>query len=139
MTAGTVYALGGSLAPVDFLPGIPIALFVTAILWINEFPDFEADQATGKYNLVVVLGKKQARWGYLALIAGAFGAVVLGVVAGWLPPTALLMLLTVPLAAYAIVMLFRHYRERVLIKANATTIVLHLASGLLLALGLFLT
>jgi 1,4-dihydroxy-2-naphthoate octaprenyltransferase len=137
MTAGTVYTLTGTLAAVDFLPGLPLGLLVTAILWINQFPDYEADRDTGKHNLVVVLGRRNARWGYLALMVGAFAAVLVGVVAGWLPAGALLMLLALPIAFYTTRTLFRHYNERSLIKANSYTIVLHLVAGLLLAAGLF--
>ena len=138
MTAGAVYTLTGTLAPVDFLPGLPIGLLVTAILWINQYPDYEADRATGKHNLVVVLGLRKARWGYLALMAGSFAIVLAGVAAGWLPLGALLMLLALPIAVHTTRTLFRHYNERSLIQANAYTIVLHLVAGLLLAAGIFI-
>ena len=57
-TAGTVYALTGQSPLSSFLIGIPIGLLTVLILWINQFPDEEADKATGQNNLVVVLGKK---------------------------------------------------------------------------------
>jgi hypothetical protein len=41
-----------------------------------------------------------------------------------------------PLAAYAILVLFRRYTDRSLIKANSSTILLHLVVGLLLIAGL---
>jgi 1,4-dihydroxy-2-naphthoate octaprenyltransferase len=69
-TAGTVYALTGQVSLVDFLIGVPIGLLTTAILWINQFPDEQADRQAGKINLVVVLGARRARWGYL--LAGGF-------------------------------------------------------------------
>ena len=138
MTAGTVFALTGSLSWIDFFVGLPIGLLTTAILWINQFPDMEADALTGKHNLVVVLGKEKARWGYVLLIAAAFGSALLGVLLGYLPLTALLMLAGLPLAVYATRILFRHYGDRSLIKANSTTILLHMVSGLLLAVGLFI-
>jgi 1,4-dihydroxy-2-naphthoate octaprenyltransferase len=87
----------------------------------------------------VVLGKEKARWGYLALLAGAFLAVLVGVGAEWLPVGALLMWLALPIGIFTTRTLFRHYNERSLIRANAYTILLHLAAGTLLALGLFLT
>jgi 1,4-dihydroxy-2-naphthoate octaprenyltransferase len=60
--AGTVYALTGRVSWNDFLVGIPVGLLTAAILWINQFPDIEADRETGKYNLVVMLGRERARW-----------------------------------------------------------------------------
>lgn len=47
------------------------------------------------------------------------------------------MLVSLPLATYATLLLFRHYADRCLIRANALTIQLHLLAGLLLAAGLF--
>jgi 1,4-dihydroxy-2-naphthoate octaprenyltransferase len=139
MVAGTSYALTGDLAPVDFLVGAPIGLLTTAILWINQFPDAAADARTGKINLVVVLGKQRARWGFLALMLGSFGIVILGVLADLLPQGALLAVAGLPLAAYTTRILFRHYADRSLIKANSLTIQLHLLAGILLAAGLWLS
>jgi 1,4-dihydroxy-2-naphthoate polyprenyltransferase len=138
MVAGTVFALTGQLSWLDFFVGLPIGLLTTAILWINQFPDMEADAQTGKLNLVVMLGKQRARWGYVLLLVAAFGSTLLGVLLGYLPYTALLMLAGLPLAVYATRILFRHYEDRTLIKANSTTILLHMVSGMLLAVGLFM-
>ena len=139
LTAGTVFALTGSLSWLDFFIGLPIGLLTTAILWINQFPDAASDAAAGKINLVVVLGNRRARWGYLLIVAAAFLSVLAGVIADVLPPVALLMWAAIPLAVYATLILFRSYNQRSLIKANASTILLHLVSGLLMAAGLFLS
>jgi 1,4-dihydroxy-2-naphthoate octaprenyltransferase len=136
MTAGAVFALTGRLTWQDFFIGLPIGLFTTAILWINQFPDMEADARSGKINLVVLLGKERARWGYVLLMAIAFGSVLVGVLSGVLPTAALLMLVALPLAVSAINILFRHYNDRSLVKANSSTIMLQLVGGLLLAAGI---
>jgi 1,4-dihydroxy-2-naphthoate octaprenyltransferase len=137
MVAGTVYALTGTFAPVDLLVGLPIGLLITAVLWINQFPDLASDRATGKINLVVVLGKERARWGYLLLVGGAFAVVTGGVALGLLPGGALLALAALPLGVYTTVVLFRRYADRALVSANSATIALHLLVGVLLAAGLF--
>jgi 1,4-dihydroxy-2-naphthoate octaprenyltransferase len=135
-TAGAVYAMTGQVAPVDFLVGAPIGLLTTAILWINQFPDEAADRRAGKINLVVMLGKRTARWGYLMLLAGSFGLALYGYLGGLLPLGAILFLGGLPLAAYAGWILVKKYDERSLVKANAATIQLQLAAGLLMAAGL---
>lgn len=137
VTAGTVFALAGFLSWEAFFVGLPAGLLTTAILWINQFPDMASDELTGKYNLVVVLGKQRARWGYVLLMVAAFGLSLVGVMLGVLPPTSLLMLAGLPLAMYAVSVLFRHYGDRSLVRANSTTILLHLVAGLLLAAGIF--
>jgi len=134
--AGTVYALTGSVTWIDFLIGLPVGLLTTAILWINQFPDEEADRQTGKMNLVVTFGRERARWGYLSLLVLAFGLVIYGVVVGLFPVGGLLILGGIPLAFYASKILFLEYEERSLVKANSTTIQLHLLSGLLMTIGI---
>jgi 1,4-dihydroxy-2-naphthoate octaprenyltransferase len=135
--AGAVYALTGQVSWVDFLVGLPVGLLTTAILWINQFPDEEADRQTGKINLVVVLGKRRARWGYLLLLAAAFGLTLYWSATGTFPLGALLFLGGIPLAISASRILLREYDQRSLVRANATTIRLQMISGLLMALGIF--
>jgi len=135
MVAGTVFALTGSLSWIDFFVGLPVGLLITAVLYINQFPDAKADEETGKINLVVILGKERARWGYLLIVFGAFLLTLGGVVAGLLPAGALLMLVALPIAVYTTAILFRFYADRRLVSANQYTIVLHMVSGLLLAAG----
>jgi len=138
LTAGTVFALTGHVALADFLIGLPIGILTTAILWINEIPDAPSDAATGKMNLVVVLGRERARWGYIALLVTAFACLVAGVAAGLAPAGALLGLLALPLAARAVQILTRHLHDRRLVRANALTIQLHLVAGVAMAVGIAL-
>jgi 1,4-dihydroxy-2-naphthoate octaprenyltransferase len=133
---GAVYALTGQFSWIAFLAGIPIGLLTAAILWINEFPDVEADRAAGKYTLVVTLGRQRARWGYLVLLLAAFGVVVFGVLQNLLPLGASLILAGLPLAVYTSVVIMREYGSRTLVRANSATIQLHLLAGLLMAAGM---
>ena len=135
-TAGAVYALTGTLSTEAFLVGIPIGLLTTAILWINQFPDEASDKAAGKINLVVALGKEQARYGYLALMLAAFGLVTYWAVSGVFPLGALLFLGGLPLAISASRVLMREYAERTLVRANVATIKLQFVAGALMAAGL---
>ncbi|HUR61759.1 MAG TPA: UbiA family prenyltransferase [Candidatus Thermoplasmatota archaeon] len=137
MTAGAVYGISGHVGWDSFLLGIPIGLLTLAILWINEFPDAPSDRATGKNHLVATLGTKNARWGYVAIVAAAFAAVVVEVtVTHLLPRGALLALLALPIAGFAGYMAVRHYGDRALIKGCASTIAAHFFAGCLLAAGL---
>jgi 1,4-dihydroxy-2-naphthoate polyprenyltransferase len=136
LTTGTVFALTGQMLADSFLVGLPIGLLAGAILWINEFPDADADAETGKHNLLVTVGKKTGRWGYLILTGVAFIGTGALVAAGKLPAAALAVFLALPLAIHATRVLFVHYLDRELVKANRTTIQLHAAFGLLLTLGI---
>ncbi|MFM8320026.1 MAG: UbiA family prenyltransferase [Chloroflexota bacterium] len=138
-TAGAVYALTGRADLAAYLVGVPVGLLTTAILWINQFPDFEADRATGKINLVVVLGKQRARWGYLLLLGLAFGLLAYWVVSGLLPVYASAALLGLPLAIRASRILLAEYDRRSLVRANSATIQLQLVFGLLMFAGVLLS
>ena len=137
-TAGTVYALTGQAPLSSFLIGIPIGLLTVLILWINQFPDEEADKATGKHNLVVILGKENARWGYLLLLLAVFGMMIYLVLTGIFPPLALITLLLTPFAVFACLIVFRNFAQRSLIRANLATIQLHALAGLLMAGSIFM-
>lgn len=119
--------------------GVPAGLLTTAILWINQFPDYESDALVGKNNLVVVLGKPAARYGYAALVLAPFFVVAAGVVTGALPTGALAAWLSLPLALYATYVTFTKYDERELVTANKSTIFLHAGFGMLLAAGVVLS
>lgn len=139
MTAGTVLALTGRVTWEDFAIGLPVGLLTTAILWINQFPDEIADRISGKHNLVVVLGKERARWGYVILLVAAFGLVIAGVLTGLFPSGTLAMLGAFPLAISASRILFQHYADRELVAANAKTINLQMVAGLLTAAGILIS
>ncbi len=115
---------------------ILMGLLGAALIWINEFPDYEADRAVGKKTLVVLLGRQRAVWGYIGLLVAFYVVVVVGVALSLLPSTLLLAFLSLPLAYRGIrgVMRFHSNTPR-LIPASAATIQLYLANGLLLCLG----
>jgi 1,4-dihydroxy-2-naphthoate octaprenyltransferase len=136
LTAGTVYALTGSAGSGAFLIGIPIGLLAVAILWVNEFPDAEADAMTGKNHLLVTLGKSAARWVYLGIVGLAFVSTLLLVISGVLPAQTLLMFLSLPLAVFAANIVIRHYRDRELVRASKATIQLHFTCGALILAGI---
>jgi 1,4-dihydroxy-2-naphthoate octaprenyltransferase len=79
---------------------LPLGLQIAAFLWVNEFPDYAADKASGKRNLVVRLGKRRAALA-LAPIYGAAAAVVAALPALGLPMAAWWGGLFVLPAAYA--------------------------------------
>ena len=129
----------GASEPGAALLGASIGLLATSILWINELPDAPSDALAGTNHLVVTIGTSAARWGYAALLFGAYGILIALVATGALQSTALLALLTLPIAARALTVLFREYASRKLVRANVDTIVLQGAFGFSLAIGIALS
>ena len=133
---GSYYVQAQRVSWAALWASIPVGLLGAALIWINEFPDYEADGAVGKNTLVVLLGRRRAVWGYLALLVVPYAAVAAGIAFGILPAALFLMFLTLPLAYRAIRGAERyHSRTPMLIPTIAATIQLYLANALLLSLG----
>ena len=136
LTMGAVFALTGVHSWDAFLLGIPVGLLTTAILWINQFPDTPSDIATGKIHLVATLGIRNARWGYLGLMAGCFTAIYLLFSSGILSQGALLGMLALPGAVYLTYKVFQDFDKRGLATTCANTIYFQMATGLMMILGI---
>lgn len=116
---------------------LPVSLWIAAVIWVNQFPDMEADEATGKRTLVVRLGTERSTTAYSSMHASVAGVLVGGVVLNLLPPTALIALAALVPAALAIEVLGRsHALYPEMEPAMRLTVLTHLAGGILLCLGL---
>jgi 1,4-dihydroxy-2-naphthoate octaprenyltransferase len=83
ITAGTYLVQRGDVPSRVLLLGVPLGIAIGAFLWINEFPDYRADRASGKRNLVVRLGRRAAARWFAVLMAAAFLGLALLPLAGW--------------------------------------------------------
>ena len=138
MVAGSALVQTGQILPEALLAGIPIGLLVAAIVYVNEFPDHDGDKATGKDTLIVVFGLEQARLGYVFLVVGAFVSIIVMALNGTLPTLSLIALPAAYLGIRAVQTLYKYYNDRLLLPANAGTINMHLVTGLLFCIGIWL-
>lgn len=137
LTLGTGYAI--SAETIGFLSsefymllslGVPFGFLTTNILYINQFPDAESDAKTGKNHLVVTLGKKAARWGYLVILSLAFYSSVylndlLNIHDNFNSNVFLVGNAVLYLFGLSIFMkLLKNYQKRELVNANIQTIIL---------------
>lgn len=138
MVAGSALVQTGKILPEALLAGIPVGLLVAAILYINEFPDYDGDKAAGKNTLIVVFGPEKARLGYVLLVVGAFASIVVMALNKTFPMLSLIALPAAWFGYKAIITLYEYYNDRLLLPANAGTINMHLAAGLLFSIGIWL-
>ncbi|MBW2093568.1 MAG: prenyltransferase [Deltaproteobacteria bacterium] len=140
ITLGTSYVMTNSVSWPAFAVGFPQGFLVAAIIWINEFPDFQADAEAGKRNLVVKLGLKASRYGYGVIMLCAFGSVIFLVGAVGMPYLIMMSFAALPLAFKAVKVLWTQYQSHeAIVPAQALTIQTVIASGLLVSLGLVLS
>ncbi len=131
---GSYYVQAQTLAWEPFFLAFPVGLLITAVLWINEFPDFEADKAVGKTHLVIRLGKMKAARVYSVIVILTYVSIVIiaAVYNIWL----LIGLLPLPIALKIIRNALVNYdNTAALVPSNAGTIQAHMLTGLLLSGG----
>jgi 1,4-dihydroxy-2-naphthoate octaprenyltransferase len=140
ITVGTDFVQRKGFSAAPLIAGLPYALLVTNLLYINQFPDRTADTAAGKLHWVARLKVQHARWGYALIVALAYAWLLLSVLMGWLPLFALLAFLALPLSVKASLLLLRHAAEpQKLGDAIKLTIGAMMVHGTLLSLALILT
>lgn len=145
LNCGPLVALGsylvqtGAFSWMPLLIALPPGFLFGTLLWINQIPDAEADGRHGKRTWAVRIGKERAARFYPVLIAVMYLAVLAEVVTGILPPAALLVLISLPLAVKAARIVARSYNEIPrLVSGLATHILLTVFVIVLLAAGLLI-
>jgi 1,4-dihydroxy-2-naphthoate octaprenyltransferase len=140
-----VVAVNGSyyvqLERLDWLPfglSLAVGFLATAILVVNNVRDIDTDQRAGKTTLAVRLGRERSRRLYALLIAVAFVAVPVTLLAAGGPAWGLLALLAAPLARRPLHAVTTRTDGPSLNAALAGTGALLAAFSILLAAGLLL-
>ena len=94
---GTFFVQTSHIAVEPILGGIVVGVLSSLVLFVNSFPDFDADKAGGRKTLVIILGKKKASNAVWVFPAIAYGIIILGTSLHLLPIFSLITLLTIPL------------------------------------------
>ena len=140
VTLGTYYVMSGSLSWPAFAIGVPQGFFITGVIWINQFPDYEADRSANKRNLLVKLGPGYSRHLYCVIMSMAFVFVFFLIGVAGLSYIIMLSFMAFPLALKAMRILWREYLSHTgIIPAQALTIQTLIAHGLLLSVGIALS
>ncbi|ASO18149.1 1,4-dihydroxy-2-naphthoate octaprenyltransferase [Actinoalloteichus hoggarensis] len=96
---GTVYLQAGRISGIDIGAAVAVGAFSSAVLVANNLRDIETDAAVGKRTLAVLLGDRDTRNLYLALVTVPF---LITTLMGFRNTWALLGFLAVPLIVPAL-------------------------------------
>ena len=133
---GTYFVQTGRYNLEAFVASLAPGFLTANLLFLNEFPDIEADKKGGRYNLVIALGPKNASRLYAALVLMAYLSIIGGVGFKLMPPLTLIGFPSIFFAYKAVKVTFKHYdnaQELVpALKANVLTV---LVTDVFLALG----
>lgn len=94
---GTYFVQSSEILLEPVLAGIFLGVLSSMVLFVNSFPDFNADKASGRRTLVILLGKKRAASIIWLFPSIAYGVIIAGVVSQTLPVFSLITLFTIPL------------------------------------------
>jgi 1,4-dihydroxy-2-naphthoate octaprenyltransferase len=120
------------------IASVPSFILVHNLLFINEFPDVEADKKGGRRTTPIVIGKAKASIVYSAMTILVYLWIVGAVIAGVMPVYCLIALLTLPLAIKAIRGSMQYQDMNKLVPALASNVMVVLVTQLLLGVGYIL-
>jgi 1,4-dihydroxy-2-naphthoate octaprenyltransferase len=127
---------GGLISTEAMVVGSIVGLMTTGILYINQFPDTDADKSKGRFHLVARLGKKRAAGIYKYIVNASYVIIILGIVTFTIPPTTIIALITIPKFRVANAILQKEYEKIMeLIPAMGNTVMGTIQSGILLLVG----
>ncbi len=108
---GTYFVQSSHITLEPVIAGIISGVLSSTVLFVNSFPDFDADKKHGRKTLVILLGKQKAAtvvWIFPVMI---YGIIVVSVILGIFPVITIITLATIPLAIRSAKSLKEKYNE----------------------------
>jgi 1,4-dihydroxy-2-naphthoate polyprenyltransferase len=108
---GTYFVQSSHITLEPVIAGIVSGVLSSTVLFVNSFPDYDADKKHGRKTLVIMLGKLRAAslvWVFPVII---YGVIVTSVLLGIFPLVTIITLATIPLAIKSGVALKIKYNE----------------------------
>ena len=136
---GAYFVQAQRFAASPLIASLPLGLLIANVLFLNQFPDLEADRDVSKTHWVVRLGREKAFRVFALSSLLVYLLIALGAGVRVLPYFSLLAFLTLPLSLKALALAKRHYLDSPRLRpAQALTTLNHLLTGLLLCLAYLL-
>ena len=136
-TTGSAFVQIERITPLTLLVSIPVGLFATALLVVNNLRDIPGDTESGKRTLAVRLGDKRTRIFYIVLVVVPFFTVPFLCGLSQRPAGAFSMF-AVLLARKPVQRVIEGARGPALIPVLGATGKVQLAFGVLISVGLFI-
>ncbi len=139
MVMGTHFALTGTYTWTAFIASLLPTFLVSNLLLLNQFPDVEADQSTGRKHYPIAIGRKASSTLYGIFLLLAYLSVIVGVILNLLPIFSLLSLLTSILGWKIFQSARQNYEDiEALAPSMGMNVIVNITTPILLAIGLFI-
>ena len=90
LVLGSYYIQTGRYSWETLVASIAPGILTSNLLFLNEFPDQEADQKGGRKHFVISLGKKYASYLFVALLIASYLCILIGVLTKMMPAVTLI-------------------------------------------------
>ncbi len=136
---GSLYVQNAVLEPAAIYCGAIVGILSATVLFINSFPDYEADKSKGRRTLVIILGRKTASTIFPLFIIAAYALIAGGIFFGLTKVYSLISFVSMPFAIKSALSL-RKDPQGIdnIVTAMASTVTYSRITGFLLALGYIL-
>jgi 1,4-dihydroxy-2-naphthoate octaprenyltransferase len=134
---GSFYVQTGVIEPSAVYIGIIIGILSASVLFINSFPDYEADRSKGRRSLVILLGKQKASRVFSILIMFPYILVIVAIFLGYAKIYSTVCFVSIPFA-FKIIKYTRKYSESIdkFVPIMAATVLYARITGFTLAISL---
>ena len=135
---GTFYVQTGVIEPIAIYIGVIVGILSASVLFVNSFPDYDADRYYGRRTLVILLGKQHASKIFPLLIMIPFALVVIGIFLGYTKIFSLACFASMPYAIKAGKNIVKYENIDKFVPAMAATVMYARITGFILAISLVL-
>jgi 1,4-dihydroxy-2-naphthoate octaprenyltransferase len=95
LVLGSYFVQTGRYSWETLVASIAPGILTSNLLFLNQFPDREADQKGGRRHLVITMGRENARFLFTGLLMASYLCIVIGVIAKMMPVLTLIGLGTI--------------------------------------------
>ena len=95
LVLGSYYAQTGRYSWEALVASLAPGILTSNLLFLNEFPDWEADRKGGRRHFVISLGKKDASYLFVTLLTVSYLCIIVGVLTEMMPVLTLIGLGTI--------------------------------------------
>ena len=136
---GSLYVQNAVLEPAAIYGGAIVGILSATVLFINSFPDYEADKSKGRRTLVIILGRKTASTIFPMFMIAAYALIAGGIFFGLTTVYSLISFVSMPFAIKSALSL-RKDPQGIdnIVPAMASTVTYSRITGFLLALSYIL-
>jgi len=136
LVLGAYYVQTGRYSWETLVASLAPGILTSNLLFLNEFPDREADRKGGRRHFVISLGKKDASYLFVALLTASYLCIIAGVLTKMMPAVALIGLGTIGFGWKAAKGAMKYYdNTEKLVPVLGANVITILGTQALLAIG----